>query len=170
MIHMDHVEIFSFSVVGVEIDWFVDIHWAWSLSSCWLGYTTLHWGIAMMESVFRWDVATLLDPLHWGISIFWREIRLILSVGVFYEWYGDHWIISCCPHCILGNSHFFYVLTSRLDLLIMIVAFNGLWSYWHLGFSLLGILGWSSIPTYLSFHTQTFHSWYFHTYIHHTIA
>ena len=43
--------------------------------------------------------------LHWGISIFWRDIILILDVGASDELYGDHWIISCCPHCILGHSH-----------------------------------------------------------------
>ena len=43
--------------------------------------------------------------LHWGMSIFWREIRLVLDIGASDEWYGDHWIISCCPHCILGHSH-----------------------------------------------------------------
>ena len=26
---------------------------------CWLGYTTLHWGIAGMESIFHWSIATL---------------------------------------------------------------------------------------------------------------
>ena len=31
--------------------------------------------------------------------------QLILDVGASNEWYGDHWIISCCPHCILGHSH-----------------------------------------------------------------
>ena len=72
---------------------------------CWLGYTTLHWGIARMESIFHWSIVTLLDPLHWGISIFWREIRLILDIGASGERYGDHWIIPCCPHCILGHSH-----------------------------------------------------------------
>ena len=41
----------------------------------------------------------------------------------------------------------------------MIITFFGLLSYWRLGFSLLSILGWSWIPTYLSFHTQTFHPW-----------
>ena len=33
------------------------------------------------------------------------EIRLILDVGASDKWYGDHWIISYCPHCILGHSH-----------------------------------------------------------------
>ena len=42
--------------------------------------------------------------LHWGMSIFWRGIRLVLDIGASDEWYGDHWIISCCPHCILGHS------------------------------------------------------------------
>ena len=51
-------------------------------------------------------------------------------------------------------------LTSYLWLLL----FDGLWSYWHLGFSLLGILGWSQILTYLSFRTQTFHHGYFHAF------
>ena len=74
-------------------------------SSSWLGYTTLYWGIARMESIFHWNIATLLDHLHWGISIFWREIKLILYVGASDEWYGDYWIISCCPHCILRHSH-----------------------------------------------------------------
>ena len=82
------------------------------LSSCWLGYTTLHWGIIGMESIFHWSITTLLDPLHWGISIFWREIKLILYVGASEKWYGDHWIISCCPHCILEHSH----LVGRFDI------------------------------------------------------
>ena len=43
----------------------------------------LYWGIAGMESVFHGSIATLLDPLHWGISIFWREIRLVLYIGAF---------------------------------------------------------------------------------------
>ena len=51
-------------------------------------------------------------------------------------------------------------LTSCLWLLL----FDGLWSYWHLGSSLLGIPGWSQILTYLSFHTQTFHHGYFHAF------
>ena len=53
------------------------------LSSCWLGYT----------------------PLHWGIFMFWREIRLILYVGASDKWCGDHWIISCYPYRILEHSH-----------------------------------------------------------------
>ena len=72
---------------------------------CWLGYTTLQWGIAGMESIFHWSIATLLDPLHWGISIFWRDIRLILYIGASDGWYGDYWIVSFRPHCILGHSH-----------------------------------------------------------------
>ena len=75
------------------------------LNGCWLGYTILYWGIALMESVFRWDVSTLLDCLHWGISIFWKETQLIIYVGASDEWYRDHWIVSCYPHCILGHSH-----------------------------------------------------------------
>ena len=31
------------------------------------------------------SIATLLDLLHWGTSIFWREIRLILYIGAFDE-------------------------------------------------------------------------------------
>ena len=26
-------------------------------------------------------------------------------IGAFGEWYGDHWIVSCCPHCIPGHNH-----------------------------------------------------------------
>ena len=70
-----------------------------------LRYTTLHWGIAGMESIFHWSIATLLDPLHWGMSIFWRKIRLILYIGAYAEWYRDHWIVLCCSHGILGHSH-----------------------------------------------------------------
>ena len=58
-----------------------------------------------MESIFHWSIATLLDPLHWGTSIFWREIGLILYVGASNERYGDHWMISCCSHYILRHSH-----------------------------------------------------------------
>ena len=58
-----------------------------------------------MESIFHWSIATLSDPLHWGISIFWRYIRLILYIGTSDGWYRDHWIVSCCPHYILGHSH-----------------------------------------------------------------
>ena len=72
---------------------------------CWLRYTTLHRGIARMESMFHWSIVTLSDPLHWGISIFWREVRLIIYIGASTEWYRYHWIVSCCPHCILGHSH-----------------------------------------------------------------
>ena len=40
---MDHVKMFSFSIVGVKIEWFVDKHYGMvSLSSCWFGYTTLY--------------------------------------------------------------------------------------------------------------------------------
>ena len=72
---------------------------------CWLGCIALLWGIAGMEGIFHWSIVTLSDPLHWGMSIFWREIRLVLDIGASDGWYGDHWIISCCPHCILGHSH-----------------------------------------------------------------
>ena len=74
-------------------------------SSCWLGCADLHWGIAEMESIFHWSITTLSDPLHWGKSIFWRDIRLIFYIGAFDGWYGDYWIVSCCPHFILGHSH-----------------------------------------------------------------
>ena len=63
-----------------------------------------------------------------------------------------------------GIATLLEVLTLRLDFLFVIAAYDGLWSYRHLGFSLLGILGWSRISPYLSFHTQTFHPWYFHTF------
>ena len=42
-----------------------------------------------------------------------------------------------------GIATYLDVLTLRFDFLFMIVVFDGLWSYWYLGFSLLGILGWS---------------------------
>ena len=58
------------------------------------------------------------------------------------------------------------VLTLRLDFLFMFADFDRLWGYWYLGFSLLSILGWSRIPTYLSFRTQAFHHWYFHAFYH----
>ena len=74
-------------------------------NSCRLKCTALHWVIDEMESIFHPSIATLLDPLHWGISIFWREIKLILDVGASDEWYGDYWIVSCCSHCTLGHSH-----------------------------------------------------------------
>ena len=65
-----------------------------------------------------------------------------------------------------GIATYLDVLTSRLDFLFMIAAFDRPWSYWHLGFSLLGILGWSQIHTYLLFRIQTFHPWYFHAFYH----
>ena len=68
------------------------------LSSCWLKYTTLYWGIAMIKSIFHWSITTLLDLLHWGISIFWRDIRLILYIGACNGWYSNHWIVSFCHH------------------------------------------------------------------------
>ena len=57
---------------------------------CWLGYTTLHWGIAGMESIF-WNIATLfgsftLGHVHllegdqigsWHWSIWWVIWRLL---------------------------------------------------------------------------------------------
>ena len=55
--------------------------------------------------MFHWSIVTLSDPLHWGISIFWREIGLIIYIGASTEWYRDQWIISCCPHCILRHIH-----------------------------------------------------------------
>ena len=33
---------------------------------CWLGYTTLHWGIAGMESIFHWSIATLFGSFTLG--------------------------------------------------------------------------------------------------------
>ena len=39
------------------------------------------------------------------MSIFWREIRLVLDIGASDEWYGDYWIVSCCSHCTLWHSH-----------------------------------------------------------------
>ena len=94
---MDHVEILSFLAVRLEIDWFVDVYTSMIFSSgCRLGCTAL----------------------HWGISIFWREIKLVLDIGAPDEWYGDHWIISCCPHCILGHSH----LVGCFDIEIWLLA------------------------------------------------
>ena len=40
-----------------------------------------------------------------------------------------------------GIATLLEVLTLRLDFLFVIAAYDGLWSYRHLGFSLLGILG-----------------------------
>ena len=88
-----------------------------------------------MESIFHRSIATLLDLLHWRTSIFWREIRLILYIGAFDEWYRDHWIISCCPHYILEHSHLVGCFDIETWLSVMITVFDGLWSYWHLGFS-----------------------------------
>ena len=48
----------------------------------------------------------------------------------------------------------------------MVITSDGLRSYWHLGFSLLGILKWSQILTCLSFRTQTFHHGYIHAFYH----
>ena len=137
-------------------------------SSCWLGYTTLCSGIAGMESIFHWSIATL--------SVFYTGTYPSFRGRLDWFFMLEHLIsdmeITGLFHVILitywGITTLLDVLTSRLDLLIMIVAFDGLWSYWHLRFSLLSILGWSPIPTYLSFHTQTFHLWYFHTYIYPT--
>ena len=100
------------------------------------------------------------------MSIFWREIRLVLDIE---HLTSDREIIGLF-HVVLiaywGIATLLEVLTLRLDFLFVITAFDGLWSYWHLGFSLLGILGLSLISPYLSFHTQTFHHGYFHTFYH----
>lgn len=58
---------------------------------CWLGYTTLHWGIARMESIFHWSIVTLfgfftlghahllegdkIDSWRWNIwRVIWRSL------------------------------------------------------------------------------------------------
>ena len=91
-----------------------------------------------------------IGSLHWGI--YW----MIWIIGLF--------------HVILiayrGIVTLLEVLTLRLDFLSVIAAYDGSWSYRHLGVSLLGILGWSQISPYLSFHTQIFHPWYFCTSYH----
>ena len=53
-------------------DWLICWHTLGMIffNSCWLGYTTLYWDITGMENIFHWSIATLLDPLHWGTSIF----------------------------------------------------------------------------------------------------
>ena len=115
-----------------------------------------------MESIFHWSITTLLDSLHWGTSIFWKEIRLILHIVASDGWYRDHWIVSCCPHCILEHSHLIRCFDIETWLSIYDCCFRQIMEYWHLRFNLLSILGWSRISTYLLFRTQTFHLWYFH--------
>ena len=135
-------------------DWFL-IYWCtlWHdgpLSGCWFGYTITLWDIATMESNFCWSLAGLLDSLHRGISILQRVIRFIHYIGASDEWYGDYWIVSSCPHCILGHNHIrghhFMLGHNHLDGCLalryghLIEDFDGSWSWWHFGFNLLSIL------------------------------
>ena len=49
-----------------------------------------------------------------------------------------------------GIATYSDVLILRLDFLFVTTTFDRLWSYWRLGSSFLGILGWSHILTYIS--------------------
>ena len=60
-------------------------------------------------------------------SIYW----MIWIIGLFHVVLIAYW----------GIVTLLEVLTLRLDFLFVITAYDGLWSYRHLGFSLLGILG-----------------------------
>ena len=95
-----HWPCFEDTYWGIVVSLAMDYDLSWSIVTS----DGLYWSIADMESIFHGSIVALLDPLHWGISIFWREIRLFLYIGASTDWYGDHWIISCCPHCILGHS------------------------------------------------------------------
>ena len=94
------------------------------------------------------------------------EIRLILDIGVSNKWYGDHWIISCCPHCILGHSHLVGGFDIDTWFSVRDCSFRWIMEILTPWASLLGILGWSRILTYLSSRTQTFHPRYSHAFYH----
>ena len=66
-----------------------------------------------------------IGSLHW--SIYW----MIWIIGLFHVVLIAYW----------GIATLLEVLTLRLDFLFVIAAYDGLWSYRHLGFSLLDILG-----------------------------
>ncbi|KAL6327381.1 hypothetical protein AAG906_019071 [Vitis piasezkii] len=130
---------------------------------------TLHWGIAISEGVFIGDTVALLDTLHWDTlysSTAGFEMTMLIdlltrmhcftlgacpSFGGRSDWFltlehltSDMEIIGLF-HVVLitywGIATLLEVLTSRLDFLFVIACHDGLWSYRHLGFSLLGILG-----------------------------
>ena len=136
---------FPFLASGVEIDWFIDMHYAWSFS-------------AVVDSDAL--LYTRACPSFGGRSDWFLTLEHLTSdmetMGLF------HVVLIAC----WSIAALLEVLTLRLDFLFVIAAYDGLWSYRHLGFSLLGILGWSRISPYLSFHTQTFHHGYFHTFYH----
>ena len=139
----------------------IDYDLSWSIVTS----DGLYWSIADMESIFHGSIVALFGSFTLGC------IHLLEGDQID-SWSLEHLTsdmgINGLFHIVLiaywGMATLLEVLTLRLDFLFVIVAYDGLWSCRHLGFSFLGILGWSQISPYLSFHTQTFHPWYFRTF------
>ena len=87
----------------------------WWIRSCWM---TLHWAIAISESVFIGDTVALLNTLHWdtlysSMVSFWDDDfiwGIALSLVMDFDWSLEH---SHFSWFILGHSHRIHIHGAR---------------------------------------------------------
>ncbi|KAL6328571.1 hypothetical protein AAG906_038766 [Vitis piasezkii] len=110
------------------------LHWD-TLYSSMVGHSRDGEHFSLEHSHPIWILYTGACPSFGGRSDWFLTLEHLTSdreiIGLFHVVLIAYW----------GIATLLEVLTLRLDFLFVIAAYDGLWSYRHLGFSLLGILG-----------------------------